>query len=54
MLKWLFVLVWKKWLIDDYTGKPKKVVKICSWRSALVDSIGGQRSRITVCFGPFH
>lgn len=49
MFNWLFSKVWRKWLFD-YRGRSKKVVKVCSWRSALVDDYSGGRQRITVCF----
>ena len=42
----IFTWLWKKRL-DDLEAK---VVKVCGWRSAVMDRSGGQRDRATFLF----
>ena len=49
MLCWIFAVVYRRWLWDDWAGKPATVVKVKGWRTALIDSSRG-RSTMTPLF----
>jgi len=44
-----FALVYRRWLFDDWAGKPARVVRVLGWRTAIIDSSRG-RSTMTACF----
>lgn len=47
VLVWLFSKVWKRRLLDTWTKKPCKVVKVRGWKSALIDRPCGSRETVT-------
>lgn len=49
----IFSLIWQKRLKDSFTEKPYTVIKILSWRRALVDTPSGNRMRIKFCSFPW-
>ena len=53
-MRFLFSIIWRRWLTDTFYGDYKKVVRIKGWRTALVESRkGGNRQTISPCFTIF-
>ena len=49
LLKPIFALLWRKRFRDgEY-----KLIKVTGWRSCIMDSKGGQRTRATFLFTPY-
>lgn len=49
VLCWLFAIIYRRWLWDDWCGKPATVIKVRGWRTAIIQ-IAGQRRTMTACF----
>jgi hypothetical protein len=43
----LFAWVWRKWLIDPFTGQRCRVLKVTGWRDCQFEKPNGQRVRVT-------
>jgi hypothetical protein len=54
VLCFVFSLIYKRWLYDDYSKSFDTVVKVKGWRTALVDSKGGSRRSMSPCFWIFE
>ena len=49
MIEWLWSMIYRKWLLNDFCGNYNKVLKVRGWRTALVESCT-DRKTITPCF----
>lgn len=47
MKRRLFAFVWRRRLNDRFYGKPFRVVRVKSWRTAIVDGYCGNRATVT-------
>ena len=47
VIRKLFTIIWKNYLAGD------KVIRVTGWRSTLIESRGGARSRVTFCLFPW-
>lgn len=43
--RWLWAIIWKKWLWNDFYQEYGKVIKVKGWRTALVET---PTSRVTI------
>jgi len=49
MPKWLFRLVWFRWLEEG-----DKIIRVKGWKTALIESRSGVRKTISPVFGIFR
>jgi len=51
LMRSVFALVYRRWLWDHWHKNHYRVVRVTSWRSALLESRNGlQRRHMTACF----
>lgn len=53
LTRWLFSIVYYRWLGHDFYKCQANIIKVKGWRTALVNW-GSQRNTITICFGKFE
>ena len=53
MPKWLFKILYKKWLWNDFHKCYDKILEVKGWRTARVETKGGTRSLMSPCFKIF-
>lgn len=50
----LFAWIWRKWLWNDFSQRPNRVIRITGWRSCLYDTPSGQRTHATFLIWPWE
>lgn len=51
LARWLFSVVYRRWLWDHWHKNYCRVIRVTSWRSALLESRNGrERRHMTACF----
>jgi hypothetical protein len=48
--RWLFSIIYRKWLWSSYSKTYSKVIRVKGWRTALIERDGYERSTITPIF----
>lgn len=49
ILKKIYSVIWRKYLLDGLTGEYCTVIKVRSFRGALIETPFGQRQGIYIC-----
>lgn len=50
MIKWLYSIVWKRWLWNDYFKDYDRVIKVKGWRTAIIEDKAKHRATNSPCF----
>lgn len=48
--RWLFSIIYKRWLWSSYSKTYSEVIKVKGWRTALIERGGYERLTITPIF----
>ena len=52
-MKWLYIIIWKRWLFNPHNNKYDKVIEVLGWRTARIESASGGRFISSPCFKIF-